>query len=62
MPRDSVRVIGVSADGEFVSIIVSGVISGRGNGGDLSITTGQLIILDGAQVLTGTCGFIFPQL
>ena len=48
MHTESVRVIGESADG--VRSTLSAETSGRGNGGDLSITTGQLQVIDGAQV------------
>ncbi|EGJ30157.1 MULTISPECIES: S-layer family protein [Moorena] len=53
---ESVRVIGVSADGNF-SLLGARVFPGAtGNGGDLSITTGQLMVSDGAIVSARTFG------
>ncbi|WP_424102751.1 filamentous hemagglutinin N-terminal domain-containing protein [Moorena producens] len=51
----TVQVIGTSADGQFLSRLLTQT-EGKGNAGDVSITTGELIVSDGAQVNTGTFG------
>ncbi|WP_158069541.1 two-partner secretion domain-containing protein [Moorena bouillonii] len=51
----SVQLIGTSADGLFVSGLTTQT-QGTGNAGELNITTGQLIISDGAVVSAGTRG------
>ena len=54
---ESVRVVGISADGTTLSSLGADVFRGAtGKGGDVSITTGQLIVSDGAQVSAGTRG------
>ncbi|NEO94459.1 MAG: filamentous hemagglutinin N-terminal domain-containing protein, partial [Moorea sp. SIO3G5] len=54
---ESVRVIGVSAADGILSTLAALVVPGAtGNAGELSITTGQLIVSDGAQVSAGTFG------
>ena len=54
---DWVQVIGRSADGRLGSNLVAGASqNSTGNGGDLTITTSQLLIRDGAQVSAGTLG------
>ncbi|AOW98821.1 hypothetical protein BJP34_04575 [Moorena producens PAL-8-15-08-1] len=53
---ESVRVIGVSPDGR-PSVLGARVLPrATGNGGDVSITTGQLIVSDGARVSVNTVG------
>ncbi|NEQ83027.1 MAG: filamentous hemagglutinin N-terminal domain-containing protein, partial [Moorea sp. SIO2I5] len=52
---ESVRVLGVSP-GTPSALTATVIKGGTGNGGDLSITTGQLMISDGARVLAGTFG------
>ncbi|WP_424102755.1 filamentous hemagglutinin N-terminal domain-containing protein [Moorena producens] len=55
--EDTVQVIGQSADGRSGSgMFVQANEGSKGNGGDLSITTGQLIVSDGAQVSVSTFG------
>ncbi|MEQ8962520.1 MAG: hypothetical protein RLP02_32110, partial [Coleofasciculus sp. C2-GNP5-27] len=49
---DSVRVIGTSANGESSSLLFD--TSGEGNAGDLTITTGQLLVRDGGLVSAKT--------
>ncbi|NEO69791.1 filamentous hemagglutinin N-terminal domain-containing protein [Moorena sp. SIO3H5] len=51
----SVQVIGTSADGRFPSSLFARTF-GTGNGGNVSITTGELIVSDGAVVSAGTRG------
>ncbi|MEW6496523.1 MAG: S-layer family protein, partial [Cyanobacteriota bacterium] len=52
---DSVQVIGRSADGRLASNLVAGASqNSTGDGGDLTITTSELLIRDGAQVSAGT--------
>ncbi|MBW4634074.1 MAG: filamentous hemagglutinin N-terminal domain-containing protein [Iphinoe sp. HA4291-MV1] len=53
----SVELVGTSADGRIPSgIFTSTTPSSSGNGGDLSITTEQLTIRDGAQVTASSFG------
>ena len=53
---ESVRVIGVAADG-ILSVLRAQVFPGAtGNGGDVSITTGELMVSDGARVSAGSFG------
>ncbi|NEO36262.1 MAG: S-layer family protein [Moorea sp. SIOASIH] len=51
----TVQVIGTSADGQFPSALFTET-EGTGDAGDVSITTGQLIVSDGAAILAGTKG------
>ncbi len=52
---DSVQVIGRSADGRLASNLVAGASqNSTGDGGDLTITTSELLIRDGALVSAGT--------
>nr|WP_242033256.1 S-layer family protein [Coleofasciculus sp. FACHB-129] len=46
--KKSVQLVGISADGQASSLLTQ--TSGTGTAGDLKITTGQLIVQDGAQV------------
>ncbi len=50
---DSVEVIGTSADGQFLSGLFA-PSEGSGDGGNLTINTGRLLVRDGAVVLVGT--------
>ena len=50
---ESVQLVGTSADGRFPSRLTTQT-EGTGNGGDVSITTEQLIVKDGARVLANT--------
>jgi len=52
---ESVQVIGTDADGQFPSGLLTQT-EGTGNGGDVSITTGELMVSDGAQVLASPIG------
>ena len=52
---ESVQVIGTSADSQFFSYLSAGT-QGRGAAGNLSITTSELLISDGAQVDAATFG------
>lgn len=52
---DSVEVIGTSADGLFPSALFTDT-QGAGAGGDLTITTKQLSVRDGAEVTADTLG------
>ncbi|NEP25798.1 MULTISPECIES: filamentous hemagglutinin N-terminal domain-containing protein [unclassified Moorena] len=52
---DSTQLIGTSADGRFASGLFTRTL-GRGNGGELKITTGELIVSDGALVSASTFG------
>ncbi len=55
--RESVELIGTSADGRFPSSLYASAEPGAtGAGGNLTLETGRLIIQDGAQVSTGTDG------
>ncbi|OLT59501.1 hypothetical protein BJP37_11125 [Moorena bouillonii PNG] len=51
----TVQVIGTKSDGQFPSGLFTTTF-GTGNGGELNITTGELIVSDGAQVGAGTFG------
>ncbi|NEO05939.1 MAG: filamentous hemagglutinin N-terminal domain-containing protein [Moorea sp. SIO3I8] len=51
----TVQVIGTSADGRIGSSLRTQT-QGTGNAGELNITTGQLIVSDGAQVSAATVG------
>ncbi|WAN69777.1 filamentous hemagglutinin N-terminal domain-containing protein [Moorena producens JHB] len=51
----TVQLIGTSADGRRLSSLLA-LSSGIGKGGDISITTGELILSDGAVVSTSTIG------
>ncbi|MCU0535298.1 MAG: filamentous hemagglutinin N-terminal domain-containing protein [Hydrococcus sp. Prado102] len=48
---ESVQLIGSSADGELSNLFTS--TFGKGNAGDLNITTSQLLVRDGAFISTG---------
>jgi large exoprotein involved in heme utilization and adhesion len=50
---DTVEVIGTSADGRFSSGLYAQT-TGEGDAGNLTITTGRLVVRDGAQVGSGT--------
>ncbi len=53
----SVELIGTSSDGRFFSGLLSSAESGSiGDAGDLTITTQNLLVRDGAQINTGTSG------
>ncbi|WP_339381252.1 two-partner secretion domain-containing protein [Brasilonema sp. UFV-L1] len=53
----SVELVGTSADGRIPSgIFTSTTSSSSGNGGDLSVTTEQLTIRDGAQITASSLG------
>ncbi|AOW98823.1 hypothetical protein BJP34_04585 [Moorena producens PAL-8-15-08-1] len=54
---ESVQVIGTSADGRFPSgLFTEANQEATGNAGDLKITTGELIVKDGARVSASTFG------
>jgi filamentous hemagglutinin family protein len=54
---DWVQVIGLSSDGQRFSGLVAQANRGStGDAGNLTITTGQLLVRDGAQISTGTLG------
>jgi filamentous hemagglutinin family protein len=54
---NSVQVIGSSGDGRFPSNLSTGASSNAtGTGGDLTISTRELLVRDGAQVSSGTDG------
>ncbi|MGQ4650384.1 two-partner secretion domain-containing protein [Lyngbya aestuarii] len=52
---DSVQIVGTSADGEFASSLLTQA-SGSGAAGDLKLTTGELVVQDGAQVTVSNQG------
>ncbi|BAY48629.1 filamentous hemagglutinin family outer membrane protein [Scytonema sp. HK-05] len=52
---ESVELRGTTANGEFSSALISRTRS-AGSGADLKISTGKLIVRDGAQIVTGTSG------
>nr|WP_242047474.1 S-layer family protein [Coleofasciculus sp. FACHB-SPT36] len=52
--KKSVQLVGISADGQASSLLTQ--TSGTGTAGDLKITTGQLIVQDGAQVNVSSQG------
>jgi filamentous hemagglutinin family protein len=52
---DKVQLIGTSADGQFSSAL-STQSQGTGDAGNLKITTGQLLVSNGAEVGAGTFG------
>jgi filamentous hemagglutinin family protein len=55
--RESVELIGQTSDGQFASALLTSSEEGvTGNGGNLSVQTGRLIIRDGAQIGSGTLG------
>ncbi|MFB2836271.1 filamentous hemagglutinin N-terminal domain-containing protein [Floridanema evergladense] len=55
--RDVIEVIGISADGKISSILDASAAEGStGDGGNLTIETGELIVKDGAQILASTFG------
>jgi filamentous hemagglutinin family protein len=55
--RESVEVIGTSANGKFSSGLLASVGAGaKGAGGNLTLDTGRLSLRDGAQVSSGTFG------
>ncbi len=55
--RNSVELIGKSADGlNFSGLFSSAQPGAAGAGGNLTINTGQLIVRDGAQIFSGTFG------
>ncbi|NEO73060.1 filamentous hemagglutinin N-terminal domain-containing protein, partial [Moorena sp. SIO3H5] len=51
----TIQLIGRTADTRFPTGLFAGTLA-TGNGGDVSITTGELIVSDGAQVSAGTVG------
>lgn len=54
---ESVEVVGTSANGQFVSGLLTQVYSeATGAGGNLTLQTGRLTVRDGAQVSVGTFG------
>lgn len=55
--RESVELIGTAAEGQFTSALLTSVDrKATGDGGNLTLETGRLIIRDGAQVAAGTLG------
>jgi filamentous hemagglutinin family protein len=52
---DTVELIGTSADGQFSSSL-STQTQGEGDGGDLAIATGRLLVRDGSRVTASTLG------
>ena len=55
--RESVEVIGTSADGQLASALATSVeLEATGEAGNLTVETGRLIVRDGAQVLASTSG------
>ncbi|MBW4688778.1 MAG: filamentous hemagglutinin N-terminal domain-containing protein [Komarekiella atlantica HA4396-MV6] len=54
---NKVQLIGTSADGRFLSVLgASANANSTGDAGKLTITTQDLLVKDGAQVITGTSG------
>ncbi len=53
---DSVQLIGTSADGRRPSSLFAGTQQGTGDAGDISITTRQLLVRDGARVGVASLG------
>ncbi|MEB3281601.1 MAG: S-layer family protein [Lyngbya sp.] len=54
---ESIELIGTTADAQFPSALSVQVEPGAtGNGGILTVETGQLTVLDGAQIASGTAG------
>ncbi|MEH2156415.1 two-partner secretion domain-containing protein [Nostoc sp.] len=57
LARDSVELIGTSADNRFPSgLFTSSEEGATGDGGKLTVETGRLIVRDGAQIGAGTLG------
>jgi filamentous hemagglutinin family protein len=54
--RDFVSFDGVGSDGRFTTVFTQVNQHGRGNGGDISITTGSLSLSNHAELITGTDG------
>lgn len=55
--RDWLEVVGTSTDNQLVSLLItSSEPNATGNGGDLTIETGKLIVGDGAGIVSGTFG------
>ncbi|MEH2072573.1 MAG: filamentous hemagglutinin N-terminal domain-containing protein [Nostoc sp.] len=54
--RDRVALDGTSSKGQFGSDVVTSVENGRGNGGNISITTDLLSVTNGAQLVASTSG------
>jgi len=52
---ESVELVGTSADGKFASSLLTQA-SGSGAAGDLTLTTGELVVQDGAQVTVSNEG------
>ena len=54
---ESLQVLGFAANNPFVSYISTDVdVSAEGNGGNITIETGNLSVADGGQISTGTFG------
>jgi filamentous hemagglutinin family protein len=55
--QDQIKIDGVSSDGEFYSGIFSSINSaGKGNGGNINLTSGSLSVLNGGGILASTFG------
>ncbi|WP_413166584.1 filamentous hemagglutinin N-terminal domain-containing protein [Capilliphycus salinus ALCB114379] len=53
----SVEIAGTSADGEFPSALIAGLSeTGMGNGGNITIETGQFRLTEGGEILNGSFG------
>jgi large exoprotein involved in heme utilization and adhesion len=52
---DSVRIVGISADGEVPSGLFANAL-GISDAGDINLETGQLVIQDGGRISTSTSG------